>query len=416
MNDRKHSQRKRPDPIPPQEDLYADYYPEPDPYTSGGAHLTPEERERYYAERDAYYAQRDAYYARRDAYYARREAQEARESREPEEWEDRGESYEEAPAPRPRRRTDPRDYEPEDDIPEPKKRQTRRRHRRRSRRALRRTLWLLLLAGLVLLLMGTAPVRNPGGAAREPGHSTILLAGTDRGGSRTDTIMLLSLERGERLRLLSIPRDTYVPNYSSYKLNAVYGAVGGGEAGMELLMDETAKILGFAPDGYALVDMDVVTRAVDILGGVDYDVPQDMDYDDPSQDLSIHLHAGEQHLNGEQVLGLLRFRSGYADADIGRTAVQRDFLRQALGQWLRPAHLRQLPALLSLYQENVTSSLRFRHLMWIVRVLIKADLKDMESQVLPGWPDMVNGSSVYMADQSAAAELLREYSPYKISP
>ena len=54
--------------------------------------------------------------------------------------------------------------------------------------------------------------------------------------------------------------------------------------------------------------------------------------------------------------------------------------------------------------------------MWIVRVLIKADLKDMESQVLPGWPDMVNGSSVYMADQSAAAELLREYSPYKVSP
>ena len=263
-----------------------------------------------------------------------------------------------------------------------------------------------------LLLLGTAPVRNPDGADREPGHSTILLAGTDQGGSRTDTIMLLSLERGGRLRLLSIPRDTYVPNYTSRKLNAVYGAVGGGEAGMELLMDETAKLLGFAPDGYALVDMDVVVRAVDILGGADYDVPQDMDYDDAGQDLSIHLRAGEQHLNGEQVLDLLRFRSGYADADIGRTAVQRDFLRQALDQWLRPSHLRQLPALLSLFHENVSSSLRFRNLMWIARVLLKADLKDMDSQVLPGWADMADGSSVYMVDRSAAAEMLREYSPY----
>ena len=249
------------------------------------------------------------------------------------------------------------------------------------------------------------------------GPRLLKMAGADLGGYRTDTILLLSLERGEPVRLLSIPRDTYVANYTTHKLNAVYGAVGGGTAGMELLMREVGNVIGFEPDGYVLVDMDVVVRAVDLLGGVDYNVPQDMNYDDDSQNLHIHLTAGQQHLDGQQVIELLRFRSGYADADIGRTAVQRDFLRTALRQWLTFSNVKKLPDLLNMYKgEGVTADLTFRNLMWIARVLVKADLASaVTDDVLPGWADMVDGSSVYMVERTAAANLLREYNPYAVN-
>lgn len=397
-------------PIPPQEDYYADYYPEEDTLPISQDRWVDEERERYYAQKDAYYAQKDAYYAQRDAYYARQEKERAAERYEPEETESRAER-------RRREQAERRAYAPEDEEePRRLRRRFRRQGRRRQRRLFRRLIVLLLTAAVVLLLIGTAPVRNPEGAPREAGHSTVLLAGTDLDGVRTDTIMLISLERGEPVRLLSIPRDTYMANYTTHKLNAVYGAVGGGEAGMELLMKEVGNVIGFEPDGYVLVDMDVAIRAVDILGGVDYNVPQDIDNNEYSQGSHIRLSAGEQHLNGEQVMELLRYRAGYANADIGRTEVQRDFLRTALKQWLTFSNIKKLPDLVSLYKgEGVTASLSFRNLMWIARVLVKADLfSAVTDDVLPGWADMVDGSSVYMVERTAAANMLKDYNPYAI--
>ena len=85
---------------------------------------------------------------------------------------------------------------------------------------------------------------------------------------------------------------------------------------------------------YAMVNFDVFARVVDLFGGVDFDVPVDMDYEDPYQDLYIHLKAGEQHLNGEEALQVMRFRSGYAMADLERVNVQRNFVQAAMDQWL----------------------------------------------------------------------------------
>ncbi len=399
-------------PIPPQEDYYADYYPEENTPPAGQYRwYNEEERERYYAQKDAYYARRDAYYAQRDAYYAsqEKEAEEEEEEYEPEETETRAER-------RRRKKEERRKYAPEDEEePEKLRRRIRRRGRRRKKRVFRSLVILFLTVAVVLLLLGRAPVRNPDGLPREAGHSTILLAGTDQDGARTDTILLISLERGEPIRLLSIPRDTYVPNYTTHKINAVYGAVGGGKEGMELLMKEVAGFTGFEPDGYVLMDMDVLVRAVDLLGGVSYNVPQDMNYDDSVQNLHIHLTAGEQHLNGAQVIELFRFRSGYADEDDGRTALQKDFLRTALKQWLTPSNVKKLPDLLTLYRsEGVTADLSFRNLMWIARVLVKADLRSaVTDEVLPGWADMVDGSPVYIVEKAAAANMLREFNPYK---
>ena len=394
----------------PREDLYDDYYPEP------GRHLSPEAREQYYADRDRYYAERDAYYARRDAYYAEQERKAREEEESPEEYDEDPdgeyeEEYDEAPE-----EEEPVSYEPEDapeapKAPSPKKKKKK---RRRRARAFRRIIVLLLLVAAALTLVGSAPKRNPTGAERIAGRSTVLLCGTDEDGTRTDTIVLLTLDRSEHtIRLLSIPRDTYAPDYVVPKINSAYGAVGGGEEGMEQLMTQVERVIGFMPDGYALIDLNAFMEAVDLLGGLDFDVPMDMDYDDPDQNLFIHLRAGEQHLNGEQLMWVVRFRAGYANADIGRTEVQRAVLKAAMKQWLRPKTLAAVPGLLRIYRENLTTDLTTGNLLWMARVAVLSLGSDIEANVLPGYSAMVGDASVYMIDTAAASAILPDYSPYK---
>ena len=400
----------------PQEDYFADWNTPPEEYPAAGRHLSPEAREEYYAERDAYYARRDAYYAQRDAYYAQRE----REAREADgdgtDGDDEyGEEYAEDAVDEPEEEEEDISYAPEDApaAPPPPGEKPKKKKRRRKGGFLRFLVTLVLLAVLAVVLVGKAPVRNPDNLDRISGRSTILLCGTDEDGTRTDTILLLTLDRNEgSVRLLSIPRDTYAPAYVVPKINSAYGAVGGGEKGMEQLMEQVKNVIGFLPDGYALVDLGAFVEAVDLLGGLDFDVPMDMDYDDPDQNLFIHLRAGEQHLTGEQLMWVVRFRSGYANADIGRTEVQRAVLKTAMKQWLRPKTLAALPGLWRIYQENLTTDLSVRNIVWIARVLLKSMGGDMEANVLPGYAAMAGDASGYMVDSYAASAILPDYSPY----
>ena len=400
----------------PQEDYFADWNTPPEEYPAAGRHLSPEAREEYYAERDAYYARRDAYYAQRDAYYAQRE-REAREADGDDGYGDDeyGEEYAEDAVDEPEEEEEDISYAPEDApaAPPPPGEKPKKKKRRRKGGFLRFLVTLVLLAVVAVVLVGKAPVRNPDNLDRISGRSTILLCGTDEDGTRTDTILLLTLDRNEgSVRLLSIPRDTYAPAYVVPKINSAYGAVGGGEKGMEQLMEQVKNVVGFLPDGYALVDLGAFVEAVDLLGGLDFDVPMDMDYDDPDQNLFIHLRAGEQHLTGEQLMWVVRFRSGYANADIGRTEVQRAVLKTAMKQWLRPKTLAALPGLWRIYQENLTTDLSVRNIVWIARVLLKSMGGDMEANVLPGYAAMAGDASVYMVDSYAASAILPDYSPY----
>lgn len=399
----------------PQEDYFADWNTPPEEYPTAGRHLSPEAREEYYAERDAYYARRDAYYAQRDAYYAQREREEQLADDEDSEDEYDEEYADEEAAPESEEEEDV-SYAPEDApaaLPEPGGK-PKKKKRRRKGGFLRFLVTVVLLAIIAVVLVGKAPVRNPDNLDRISGRSTILLCGTDEDGTRTDTILLLTLDRSEgSIRLLSIPRDTYAPAYYVPKINSAYGAVGGGEKGMEQLMEQVKNVVGFMPDAYALVDLTAFVEAVDLLGGLDFDVPMDMDYDDPTQDLYIHLQAGEQHLTGEQLMWVVRFRSGYANADIGRTEVQRAVVKAAMKQWMRPQTLAALPGLWKIYQENLTTDLSARNLVWMARVLLKGVGGDIEANVLPGYATMVGDASVYMIDTYAASAILPDYSPYK---
>ena len=95
----------------------------------------------------------------------------------------------------------------------------------------------------------------------------------------------------------------------------------GGKGGnIEQTSKEIERLMGFRPDKYVIVNFDGIAAIVDAIGGVDYDVPFDMKYDDPSQNLHIDLKKGQQPLDGKQIVGFLRWRH---NNELHRTVHQR---------------------------------------------------------------------------------------------
>ena len=298
---------------------------------------------------------------------------------------------------------------------------------RRARRPKRRmgAGWKILIALLVLLaasfagvhfLWAKQPVAENSLGARRDGCATILIAGTDKGGYRTDTMMLLSVDReAGKLGLVSIPRDTLIYcEYSVPKINSAYGFAGGGEAGMQELLKRVGEIIGFEPDGYVVLELAAFERLVDLMGGVKFDVPMDMYYSDPSQDLYIDLKAGEQTLTGEKAMQLVRFRSGYATADLGRVDVQRQFVSAALDQWLSVKNILKVPAALKLLSQASQSNLTSANYIWLAEAALACDRANIQTRTLPGAATYIAGGSYYVLDAVGVAQTVNECcNPYE---
>ena len=289
-----------------------------------------------------------------------------------------------------------------------------RRKKKKKKKKLLKVLLILLLAFVLVfsamwLFFAKQPVAE-NDAERKSGVSTVLLAGTDAGGMRTDTMMLLNVNqlKGE-MSLISLPRDTYVSGYKVPKLNSAIGI-----GGMEELMERVTGLIGYRPDGYVLVDLDGFVDVVNAVGGIKFDVPQDMYYHDPVQDFLIDLKAGEQRLRGKDAMGLVRYRSGYARADLERVEVQRDFMKAALKQVVNVKNLPKVPALMSIVMNNVESDMGMDNFLWLAKAMLVSDKENIRMETLPGYTKMINGGSYFVMDKAESVALFNECcNPYE---
>ncbi len=279
---------------------------------------------------------------------------------------------------------------------------------------------LVILGGVLSLLLAKMPETDQPIGPRKDGCCTVLLCGVDENGTRTDTMLLLWLDRnGQQARLLSLPRDTMVNRDNPVpKLNGAYWANGGSKGnpkqGMDMLMDYVKDLVGYRPDGYMLLDLNCFEELVDVMGGVTFDVPMDMEYNDPTQDLYINLKAGTQKLNGKEAMWLVRFRSGYAMADLERVKVQRDFMTAAVRQWKSVTRLPRAPFAASLLLRNTETDLSWRNLCWIAVTLSRCNTGELESDTLPGEPKYINGGAYYVQNRQETAALVNEkYNSYE---
>ena len=310
--------------------------------------------------------------------------------------------------------------EQEEQLAQPDRRRRERPEKPKRRHGLRIALALILLLALGAaafhFLIARAPQSETALSDRKKGCATILVAGTDEGGYRTDSMMLVNINRADKtIHLVSIPRDTLIfCEYSVPKINSAYGWASGGEDGMQELLLRVSEIIGFEPDGYAVVDLRVFEQLVDLMGGITFDVPVDMHYSDPTQGLNIDLQAGTQRLNGEQAMQVARFRSGYATADLGRIEVQRALVSAALRQWVSPKGVLQLSKAVKLVLKHTNTNLTKSNLLWLAESFLLCGRSEIASTTLPGYAANFASGSYYVLDAGGVADVVNRYlNPYE---
>lgn len=297
-----------------------------------------------------------------------------------------------------RRRGPSGGYSYEEVYREPRQRPRRRKKRHGLRNFFVFLLVLAAIIGVCYALLFRAPEQYQDGVhTRKAGFFNILIAATDADGTRTDTMIMASMDtKAGTVSLTSLPRDTIVDNGQAVpKLNGVFGLGGGGETGMETLMDEIKTLLGFRPDGYVLVDYEIFRDVVDALGGVSFEVPMDMNVDNPDTGEEMLISQGQQVLDGDQALGVCRYREGYLMADIQRQYVQQSFLKAVIKSCASPKNLLKLPSVYSAATDHMTTNLSGANLRYLGLKALLGGLGDMEQNTLPGEGVDYNGASCY---------------------
>lgn len=255
---------------------------------------------------------------------------------------------------------------------------------------------------------------------------TVLIAGTDTSSDSTDTIMVASYDvANQKAAVISIPRDTLVNAFGTgryTRINSVYAAYGKGEDGMEALTEEVAYLLGFRPDFRVFIDWSLVGELVDAIGGVEYDVPFHMEYDDPYQDLHIYVEKGLQTLDGAHAMQLVRWRKnnpgissgGGTGSDLNRLNVQHGFLSAMLKQTLQIKNVTKITRLAALAEKHMDGDLTVENICWFATQAIFGGLsaENVEFATMPvlganpyvypdhtNWLDMVNAKlNPYVSD------------------
>ena len=214
---------------------------------------------------------------------------------------------------------------------------------------------------------------------------TILVSGSDDGNGNSDTNILVAIDTvNGYIYGTSIARDTKaVWNGKNHKINAAFGS-----GGMEKMAEVVSDQLGIPVDYTVSVDLKGFAALVDAIGGVDFDVPVNMDYEDPYQDLYIHISKGMHHLSGSEALKVVRFRKGYATQDIGRMETQQKFLKAVAKQTLTVSNLGKIDEFVKIFPKYVKTDLTLGDLAWLGKEAISIGADNVEFSTLPGvWND-----------------------------
>ena len=254
------------------------------------------------------------------------------------------------------------------------------------------------------------------GQRKEHFH-TILLGGLDDENGGSDTNLLVAVDaQNKRIDVVSLPRDTLLDvSWSVKKLNNAYH-----HGGFTQTMAEVTRLLGIPIDHYVTVKLNAFEELVDAIGGVEFDIPVDMDYDDPYQGLSIHFPKGPRLLNGEDALKVVRWRqnndgTGYPTADIGRIGTQQAFLMAAARQMLHISNWDKVRTYAEIFQEQVDTDLELANLIWLGEQALTAGSENITFHTLPGdGAGYYKGASYYVLDREAVLELVNTYfNPYQ---
>ncbi len=261
------------------------------------------------------------------------------------------------------------------------------------------------------------------------GMFNMLLLGVDEGENRTDTMMLVSVDGySDRVSVLSIPRDTMITIGGGYqKINAAlafgqYRAENGTvKEPVETVIEEVKALTGLPVNYFMLVDFDGFKDIIEVFDGVDFNVPYNMDYDDPVQNLHIHLKKGPQHLDGQAAHDFVRYRHNndgsapgeYVMGDMGRIHWQQQFVLEFLKQKLTPKYLGKSTELFDIICDNVKTNFTLKDLMTKMKFIEELSPENISFYEIPGDTEYIDSLWWFVPDSDKITELVSDvFMPY----
>ncbi len=210
--------------------------------------------------------------------------------------------------------------------------------------------------------------------------------------SRTDALMLLRVDFiNKHASLLSIPRDLWIPLAdlvyydiqfgrinTAYYFGEKFGMPGGG---VEILKRTIFLDFGIPIDHYFLIDFQGLVNIVDLLGGIELDVPKAI-YDPafPTDDygtILFELDAGLQHLEGITALRYARTRR--QDSDTERIKRQQAILVAIADKLLQADTLTIIPALYETMNGSFETDLSLTEILWFASHGIGLSTSDLRT-------------------------------------
>lgn len=246
---------------------------------------------------------------------------------------------------------------------------------------------------------------------------TFVCCGIDIDEFRADTIMLVTLDMNTKTaNVLHILRDTFVhANGRNYKINSFYARKK--SDGIRQIIYNT---MGIYPNYYVTLNFKAFRNIVDIIGGVEIDVPFDMRYSDPTQGLNINLKKGKQLLDGDKAEQFVRYRkgSGGDGSDESRQKRQEQFLTVFMQKCIDTCKDDPAKALDIVTQmiEHMKTNLSIAELTTFAHYGMEIGVDNLHFHTLPGNYKWVNKTCYYQGYSDQTRKLLNEYlNPYEES-
>lgn len=247
----------------------------------------------------------------------------------------------------------------------------------------------------------------------------ILLLGVDAGDydnktsknpKRSDTMIVVRyIPETDKVYMLSLPRDTRVTiNGEKEKLNSAHRI-----GGVKLAKETIEKMLDIKIDYYAKVDYAGFRNCIDALGGVDIEIPFNMDYD--AYGINIHFNKGETvHMDGKKAEEFVRWRknndgTGYAMGDLGRASTQQKFMLKLLEKLKTPAGIVRIPAIIETASKYVTTDMNATTILKYLTKIKGIEVSQIENKVLQGDAKYIGIVSYFIYDKEKNIDFLKNF-------
>jgi LCP family protein required for cell wall assembly len=247
-----------------------------------------------------------------------------------------------------------------------------------------------------ILVMGIEPVKGTVDGSPES------FAGS------SDTMLLIRLNPQDKsIRVLSIPRGTMIalPDEGLTKVSEANA-----KGGPVLAARVVSRTLSNAPiDRYIRISTSGLRQLVDQLGGVDVFVPEAMNYQDQSGDLSVNLVSGWQTLNGEQAELFARFREANI-GDLPRVQRQQALITALVQRLNSPTVLPRLPQITRIMRKYFDTNLKMEEMMALANFSVNVERDNFQMAMLPGtFSKFSKDPDSYWLNLTGQQSLLNDY-------